>query len=162
MTLRIRSRDANGQPVWILPASGDLSYLRRSGWISIQKAQIKTDTGVWKDTGYIGLPGQPLSLGVVSVDHPYTNLRVAWEPPNTLIQPIRYNIELYNRDADQVVSDSEVRASVTTAIWGINRNTRYRVRVRCIGPNGAYGPWSDYLRWKIEEPGTPNHEWPVD
>src|SRR5262245_60314219 len=103
MTVRIRHSDGT----WHLPAPGDLDYLRRSGWINVQKMQIKLDTGIWRDTGYVGVPGAPLSLSIVSVEHPYTNLRVSWEPPNTLIQPIRYNVELYNREIGQVVSDTE-------------------------------------------------------
>jgi Fibronectin type III domain len=153
VTLHIKHSDGT----WHIPASGDLWFRPYLGWISVQKVWVKTDTGVWKDSGYIGLPGVPTNVSIVSSN--YSTMRVSWEAPTTLIQPIRYNVELYNADTERVVSNTETKAEVRVATWGVNMNTRYRVRVRCIGPNGAYSGWSVPLRWRIGQPGTPNRAW---
>ena len=148
--LAVKLTGAPGYPAWYVPTAGKLA--RKSGdkgggsWVIPAALKVK-DSGVWKDSGYVGYPGTPSTPWVTAWD--YANVSVSWGAPTSGAPVTAYHVEVRNEAGTGILGWNP---AANPQGFGVSQQTRYQVVVRARGATGLFSAWSAPLRIAIGRP----------
>ena len=144
----------NDGAAWVGPiADGKVRVDINGQWITAGYVRVK-DAGVWKDTGYRGMPNPPSAPTIAEWN--FSTVRAVWSPAAAGGAAIaHYEVQLLAQGGGLLQSENSTDTS--SPYWAVNQDTKYQIRVRSVATNGLTSAWMGPVKPQIGHAETYNY-----